>query len=73
MHLGTRCTLVDEHFDLNNDLRCGFEMVKAREIDVIGVKALVERIWKKVKGRIINKNKGLKKLKLLKNHSLMIQ
>jgi agmatinase len=51
MHLGTRCTLVDEHFDLNNDLRCGFEMVKAREIDVIGVKGVVERIWKKVRGQ----------------------
>ena len=48
MHLGTRCALFDEHYDLKNDLRCGFSLVRAREIDRIGVAGVVKNIVKRV-------------------------
>ncbi|KAL2071122.1 hypothetical protein VTL71DRAFT_12357 [Oculimacula yallundae] len=48
MHLGSRCTLVDAHFDLNNDLRCGFSYIRARELDKLGVDKVVEKIVKRV-------------------------
>lgn len=44
MHLGSRCALFDEHYDLNNDLRCGFNIVRARELDKIGVDNVVKKI-----------------------------
>lgn len=48
MHLGSRCALFDEHYDLNNDLRCGFSYVRAREIEKIGVEGVVKEIVKRV-------------------------
>jgi len=48
MHLGSRCTLVDKHFDLNNDLRCGFSYIRARELDKLGVDAVVKKIVERV-------------------------
>ena len=48
MHLGSRCALFDEHFDLNNDLRCGFTMVRARELDILGVDKVVQKIVDRV-------------------------
>jgi agmatinase len=44
MHLGSRCALFDEHFDLNNDIRCGFSIIRARELDKIGVEKVVKKI-----------------------------
>jgi agmatinase len=44
MHLGSRCMLFDEHFDLDNDLRCGFSYIRARELDKLGVDKVVEMI-----------------------------
>jgi agmatinase len=44
MHLGSRCALFDEHYDLNNDIRCGFSIIRARELDKIGVDKVVEKI-----------------------------
>lgn len=44
MHLGTRCPLFEQHFDLNNDLRCGFKHIRARELDKLGVEKVVKRI-----------------------------
>lgn len=49
MHLGSRCALFDRHFDLENDLRCGFKMVRAREIDRIGIAGVIKRIVDTVK------------------------
>jgi arginase family enzyme len=40
--------LFDEHFDLNNDLRCGFSYIRARELDKLGVDKVVEKIKKTV-------------------------
>lgn len=44
MHLGSRCSLFDEHYDLNNDLRCGFSYIRARELDKLGVDKVIKRI-----------------------------
>jgi agmatinase len=44
MHLGSRCALFDEHYDLNNDIRCGFSIIRARELDKIGVGKVVKKI-----------------------------
>lgn len=44
MHLGSRCTLFDEHYDLKNDLRCGFSYIRARELDTLGIDKVVRRI-----------------------------
>jgi agmatinase len=48
MHLGSRCMLFNEHFDLDNDLRCGFSYIRARELDKLGVDKVVEKIKKTV-------------------------
>lgn len=48
MHLGSRCKLFDAHFDLDNDLRCGFRYIRARELDKLGVDKIVEKIVKTV-------------------------
>ncbi|KAA8564894.1 hypothetical protein EYC84_010664 [Monilinia fructicola] len=44
MHLGTRCPLMDQHFDLDNDLRCGFKYIRAKELDELGIEDVVRRI-----------------------------
>lgn len=44
MHLGSRCALFDEHYDLDNDLRCGFSYIRARELDKLGVDKVVKKI-----------------------------
>lgn len=51
MHLGSRSMMFDESADLNNDVRCGFDYVLAREIDELGVSGIVERTLKRVGGQ----------------------
>jgi agmatinase len=36
--------------DVRNDLRCGFEMIKARDIDRFGVQGVIEKLKKRVAG-----------------------
>jgi agmatinase len=48
MHLGSRCAISNEHFDLDNDLRCGFSYIRARELDKLGVEKVVEKIKRTV-------------------------
>jgi len=36
--------------DLRNDRRCGFEIVKAREIDRFGISGVIERLKARVAG-----------------------
>lgn len=48
MHLGSRCALFDEHYDLNNDLRCGFSIIRARALDKLGVDNVVKKIVERV-------------------------
>lgn len=44
MHLGSRSMLFDASYDLENDARCGFSYIRARELDDMGVERIVERI-----------------------------
>jgi agmatinase len=53
MHLGSRCMLHDKHFDLDNDLRCGFSYIRAREIDKLGVEAIIEKVRKTVGDELV--------------------
>ena len=48
MHLGSRCMMVDAHYDLDNDRRCGFSYILARELDKFGVQTVIEKIVKTV-------------------------
>lgn len=48
MHLGSRSMLFDKHFDLDNDARCGFSYIRARELDLIGVEKVIQKIVKTV-------------------------
>jgi agmatinase len=36
--------------DVRNDLRCGFEMIKARDIDRLGIRGVIEKLKKRVAG-----------------------
>lgn len=44
MHLGSRTMLFEKSYDLENDARCGFSYVRARELDTMGVQKVVQRI-----------------------------
>ena len=49
IHAGIRAPLVKPKGDLRNDLRCGFEIVKARDIDRIGVDGIIKTLKDRVK------------------------
>lgn len=36
--------------DVRNDLRCGFEMIKARQIDRLGIQGVIDQLKKRVAG-----------------------
>jgi agmatinase len=36
--------------DVRNDLRCGFEMIRAREIDRLGIQGVIDKLKKRVAG-----------------------
>lgn len=36
--------------DLRNDIRCGFRMIKARDIDLIGISGVIKNIKERVSG-----------------------
>ncbi|KAF2249364.1 arginase family protein [Trematosphaeria pertusa] len=48
IHAGIRAPMVRPKGDLKNDVRCGFEMVKARDIDRIGASGVIERLKRRV-------------------------
>lgn len=50
IHAGIRAPVVRPKKDVRNDLRCGFEMIKARDIDRIGVQGVIDAIMKRVDG-----------------------
>lgn len=50
MHAGIRAPLVRPKGDLRNDVRCGFDIVSAREVDTAGIPAIVEKIKNRVAG-----------------------
>jgi len=50
IHAGIRAPMARRKGDLRNDVRCGFDIVKARDIDRIGVSGIVEKLKKRVEG-----------------------
>lgn len=48
MHLGSRSMLFEKDYDLENDARCGFSYIRARELDSMGLDAVVRKIVKTV-------------------------
>ncbi|KNG46981.1 arginase family protein [Stemphylium lycopersici] len=48
IHAGIRAPVARPKGDLRNDVRCGFEMIKAREIDRIGVSGVIEKLKSRV-------------------------
>lgn len=48
MHLGSRSMLFDKEYDLKHDADCGFSYIRARELDEIGIEAVIERVVKTV-------------------------
>ncbi|EFW18217.1 agmatinase [Coccidioides immitis RS] len=48
IHVGIRAPLVREKGDLRNDVRCGFDIVTARDIDMIGASGIIEKIKNRV-------------------------
>ncbi|KAL3476150.1 arginase family-domain-containing protein [Aspergillus californicus] len=53
MHLGSRSMLFEKEYDLDNDARCGFSYIRARELDVLGLEAVVEQIVKTVGHQLV--------------------
>lgn len=47
IHVGSRCSLVS-FGDLDNDARCGFKYIRAREIDRIGIQGVIDRVAERV-------------------------
>jgi agmatinase len=50
IHAGIRAPCLRPKGDIVNDIRCGFEMVKAREIDQIGIAGVVKKLRDRVAG-----------------------
>ncbi|KAK0509404.1 hypothetical protein JMJ35_007798 [Cladonia borealis] len=48
IHAGIRAPLLRPKGDLRNDVRCGFDMIKARDIDRIGVDGIIKQIKDRV-------------------------
>ncbi|MCJ1367253.1 hypothetical protein MMC16_006385 [Acarospora aff. strigata] len=48
IHAGIRAPLLRRKGDLRNDIRCGFEIVKARDIDRIGVNGIINKLKDRV-------------------------
>lgn len=53
MHLGSRSMLFDKLGDLNNDARCGFDSIRAREIDSLGIDGIVQRVVDRVANQYV--------------------
>ncbi|KAI1774795.1 arginase [Hypoxylon cercidicola] len=48
IHAGIRAPLVRRKGDMRNDVRCGFSMVKARDLDKIGAAGVISQIKERV-------------------------
>ncbi|KAB8072758.1 arginase family-domain-containing protein [Aspergillus leporis] len=48
VHVGIRAPVNRPKGDLRNDIRCGFEMIKARDLDSLGINGVVEEIKRRV-------------------------
>ncbi|KAK3202702.1 hypothetical protein GRF29_154g479061 [Pseudopithomyces chartarum] len=50
IHAGIRAPMVRPKGDMRNDIRCGFQMIKARDIDRIGINGVIDRLKERVAG-----------------------
>ncbi|KAI2614876.1 arginase family protein [Hypoxylon sp. NC1633] len=50
IHAGVRAPLTSKKGDLRNDVRCGFSMIKARDLDFVGVQGVISQIKERVAG-----------------------
>lgn len=48
IHAGVRAPILRPKGDIRHDIRCGFEIVKARDIDRIGVRGVIEALKNRV-------------------------
>jgi agmatinase len=50
IHAGIRAPTANKHYDLNNDKACGFDIVKARDLDRLGTQGLIDKLKQRVQG-----------------------
>jgi len=48
IHVGIRAPVLRPQGDIRNDIRCGFEIVTARDLDRLGVDGIVQKIKSRV-------------------------
>jgi agmatinase len=48
IHAGIRAPVLRPRGDVKHDIKCGFEMIKARDIDHIGISGIVKEIKARV-------------------------
>jgi arginase family enzyme len=48
LHAGIRAPLLRRKGDMRNDLRCGFQAITARELDLLGTSGVISRIRERV-------------------------
>ncbi|KAE8411590.1 arginase family-domain-containing protein [Aspergillus pseudocaelatus] len=48
LHVGIRAPVIRPKGDIRNDIRCGFEIIKARDLDRVGINGIVEQIKSRV-------------------------
>ena len=48
IHAAVRAPMVRDKEDLHNDQRCGFAVIKARDIDLIGAQGVIDALKKRV-------------------------
>lgn len=53
MHVGSRSTLFEKDYDLENDARCGLSYIRAREIDEVGIDKIVQRVVERVGDKVV--------------------
>jgi agmatinase len=50
IHAGIRAPVVRPKGDVRNDVRCGFEIVRARDIDRLGISGVIDSLKGRVAG-----------------------
>lgn len=72
VHVGSRSMLFDRDYDLENDARCGFSYILAREIDELGIDGIVKKIVERVGNKLVYLSVDIDVLDPGKQHLLPI-
>jgi len=48
IHVGIRAPVMRRKGDIRNDIRCGFEIIRARDIDKLGIDGTIKKIMERV-------------------------